>query len=838
MTARSLILAFCLFWPPAAALAQDAPSAPHLRIEPGMHIAPIMDAETDQARDLLVTSGDSTVRIWALPELRLLRVLRPPIGPSNAGTAGAVALTPDGKIAAVGGWPSGETGQYAVDLFDVATGQLVRQFKADEPVVALAFSGDGLRLAAGLYSKGIRVWHMADGTVEEDRDYPDQVQALDFGLGRLAVASLDGAVRLYAETSQDAGLHPSQRVATEAGRTPWSLRFSPDGRSLAIAFEDKTAVEVRSASDLSLEAKPDVGGLAADQGFYAAAWSLDSSTVFAGGGVSQVAGSNYQVFAWANRGTGPRRVASSGSDQVISAIWTLRDPDSFVTADTSPTIQVFTDGNSRIKKQKPQANFAYLAQGANEPAVFNISDDGTVVETGYFGSPNRPIHLDVSTLSVQQLDAPTPGLGGWQSTAGDMRVEHFAYDEHPELNGQPLGLERADTAYSVDVRNNRVLVGSQSALSLFGASGHKTWSIPTTAAFRVAQSPDGRLVVAAHDDGTVRWYRASDGAELMAVFVLADDKRWVAFTPGGYYAAGPGAEDLVGWQVNHGPEQAADFFPASKFRERFYRPDVVSLVLKTLDETEAVRQADAAAARGEPEAAQQAPAAQPQAEAAQAAPAAQPQAEAAQAAPAAQPQAESGQAAPAAQPQAEAAQAAPAAQPQAGAPQEAPAAQPEAEASQQAPTAQPQAEAAQQTQAPQPEAPTTAQQAPAAQHEAEAAQEAPAAQNEAAPPPVASLPTLAPVRVILHVAKDDVSHARRAADVRQALAAAGLEVADRVPVDAGRSGPSIRYYFQSDRKAAAEVSHVLEPLLGAVAPAPIRKRANLPEPGAIEVAIP
>src|SRR5580698_2068594 len=104
MTARSLILAFCLSWAPAAALAQDPPNAPRLRIEPGMHTAPIIDAETDQARDLLVTSGDSTVRIWALPDLRLVRVLRSPAG--DEGSPGAVALTPDGKIAAVAGWPA------------------------------------------------------------------------------------------------------------------------------------------------------------------------------------------------------------------------------------------------------------------------------------------------------------------------------------------------------------------------------------------------------------------------------------------------------------------------------------------------------------------------------------------------------------------------------------------------------------------------------------------------------------------------------------------------------------------------------------------------------------
>ena len=52
----------------------------------------------------------------------------------------------------------------------------------------------------------------------------------------------------------------------------------------------------------------------------------------------------------------------------------------------------------------------------------------------------------------------------------------------------------------------------------------------------------------------------------------------------------------------------------------------------------------------------------------------------------------------------------------------------------------------------------------------------------AAAPPVAGLPTLAPIRVVLNVARDDVGHHRRATDIRQALAAAGLEVADHVPV--------------------------------------------------------
>jgi hypothetical protein len=95
-------------------------------------------------------------------------------------------------------------------------------------------------------------------------------------------------------------------------------------------------------------------------------------------------------------------------------------------------------------------------------------------------------------------------------------------------------------------------------------------------------------------DGTIRWYRWSDGKELLALFVDRESKAWVAWTPSGYYSASPGGEELIGWHVNRGWEQAADFFPAARFRDTYARPDIVERVLDTLDEAEAVRLANAA----------------------------------------------------------------------------------------------------------------------------------------------------------------------------------------------------------------------------------------------------
>ncbi|MEL6359324.1 MAG: caspase family protein, partial [Bacteroidota bacterium] len=47
--------------------------------------------------------------------------------------------------------------------------------------------------------------------------------------------------------------------------------------------------------------------------------------------------------------------------------------------------------------------------------------------------------------------------------------------------------------------------------------------------------------------------------------------------------------DLFGWHINQGPDKEALFYSADRFRDTYYRPDVVRLILQTYDEDEALR---------------------------------------------------------------------------------------------------------------------------------------------------------------------------------------------------------------------------------------------------------
>ena len=132
----------------------------------------------------------------------------------------------------------------------------------------------------------------------------------------------------------------------------------------------------------------------------------------------------------------------------------------------------------------------------------------------------------------------------------------------------------------------------------YDAKGEQRWNQPARAVPGASISrPTAKSSSVAYDDGTIRWLRWTDGEELLALFVEPQSRKWVAWTPSGYYMASAGGEDLIGWHVNRGWNQEADFFPASQFRAEYNRPDIVRLVLQTRDEAEAVRRANAASER-------------------------------------------------------------------------------------------------------------------------------------------------------------------------------------------------------------------------------------------------
>ena len=127
------------------------------------------------------------------------------------------------------------------------------------------------------------------------------------------------------------------------------------------------------------------------------------------------------------------------------------------------------------------------------------------------------------------------------------------------------------------------MLGADWSLRAFAADGTPLWTRPVPGVvWAVNITGDGRLVVAAYQDGTIRWHRMSDGVELLAFMPLPDRTNWVAWTPEGFYAATPGAHGILRWHINNGWDAPADSVPIENIPGS-YRPTMLPLVLQELE---------------------------------------------------------------------------------------------------------------------------------------------------------------------------------------------------------------------------------------------------------------
>jgi WD40 repeat protein len=586
--ARSLaLLPALLFFANPAALAQLS-EQPMLVVDPGMHTAPIRAVAVDAAGRLAVTgSDDKTVRLWSLTDGKLLRTIRMPAGPGNIGKIFAVAMSPDGVLVAAGGW-TGNAPEQRIYLFETRTGKMTARIAALPNVTdSLAFSADGRYLAAGIaFRNGLRVYDRDRQWTEafRDTDYADRIAGVTFAAdGRLAAASPDGKVRLY---GRDFKLVVPPRKTTGGDQPHW-IAFSPDGSALAVGHADAATVDLFDGHSLAPLPGPNVEGVR-NGTLGIVTWSKDGRTLYAGGTYSD--GSVKLVPAWANAGRGERRTLPAGRD-TISGLAALPDGRLLVAAQ-DPFLELLEpDGRPRWAHTAPTADFR------GQEAVLAVSADGTIVDFGFEQRGKSPLRFDLRALKLTR--EPPADHQTMRATQAGLAVEGWRNGFSPTLDGKPIKLQQHERSQSLAVHPDgaRFVLGAEWNLLAIDAKGQQLWQRKApNVVWGVNISGDGRLVVAAYSDGTIRWHRMDDGRELLALLVLADKQNWVAWTPEGFYGATAGAFGVLQWQVNRGFDAAADTVPVYAI-PKLRRPEALALVLQELETARALGIADMKAAR-------------------------------------------------------------------------------------------------------------------------------------------------------------------------------------------------------------------------------------------------
>lgn len=574
-----------------------------------MHNAALGQIRSDAAFSRLYTvSLDKTLRIWRMADLQPLRTVYLPAEPGLEGTPYGLTVSRDGKRAYVGGVTGWQWNRAAhVYVIDADRGRIdgrIGRFENDA-ILSLDLSPDGKRLVVGLARGGVHVIDAETGTtLSTDAAYAAPVSFVHFAPdGRLATTSEDGCVRVY---GRDMALaFRSQYPPVPAGQPQCTgsqlggIRFSPDGKWLAFGVRYRAEggryqPEVTVMDAATLAVRRTLRSSEADQqSLCCVAWSPDSATLYVSGNVH--GDTPTPIYRVQGALTGALERWNVGRQQINNMLPLPQGQ--IVLATTVPSItrvgadgHVVIDRDGRPQHMRPH-NLDFYAQRADLSA-FRVSADGQSLAfargdasrlRANIGAPNQ-----LSVLTTEGLDdkallpARRSGVAKVETSTGI-----YAYRDPTRVNGKPVALEREESVWSWAVHASLpiAVLGTQWRLRVVDAQGKPlpAWESPPylpATAFHTLITADGKKVVVALGDGTVRWYGIDSGRELLGLFVHTNGRDWVAWRGDGYYASSPQGDQYVGWLVNRGDQQSPDFYRAVQFERRLYRPELVRVALR------------------------------------------------------------------------------------------------------------------------------------------------------------------------------------------------------------------------------------------------------------------
>jgi WD40 repeat protein len=614
---RERRIAVTLAEPPKIQPTQDQ-GGPLLMLDTGGHMAKMTGLTfTPDGKQLVSAGDDKVIRVWDWEAGKTIRTIRGQVGPGHEGKIFAMALSPDGRWLAAAGWMDSTIATTPccgdIRLYDFATGKLVALLKGHTAVVnslafspdskrlisggglgdlsaiiwdvegrkslhrlqghkaeicAVAFAPNGERVVTGSYDATLRLWRVSDGgLIAEMKGHMDKVSralAIRSSDGMIASGDYAGEIRLW-----DGNTGRFVRTLANQGGEVGSLRFSPDGKLLLSTFGECGSCS-RIQHVWNVATGEDRATHATDENFvYAAAISPDGKLAATGGG------NKFKIGVW-ELATGAPVNGPQGKPVVLAGT-------------SAPSwAAAFSADGKRIGWGNTWRTHTTLA---SNPLQYQLRLPAPGSALG------RPEPLG---------EAAARGFVRARVTLGDLTLLHrkggaFGYDAFLDIKqGDKViaSMERDSTngyrhlAYSFTPDGQTIISGGAGVLTAYDLKGYRLGDFVghESDIWAVTPSPDGKFLVSGSADQTVRLWNLKT-RELIVTLFNGTDGEWVMWTPQGYYTGSPGADKIVGWQINKGSDQVPDYVGADQLRDHLNRPDIVEKAIILASAEQAVREA-------------------------------------------------------------------------------------------------------------------------------------------------------------------------------------------------------------------------------------------------------
>ncbi|MDP7158754.1 MAG: caspase family protein [SAR324 cluster bacterium] len=532
---------------------------------------------------LVTASDDKTIRIWNPKNGREERKILGQLGSGSEGKIYSIALSPDGKLLASGGYFMPE---HVIRLHDFHSGELRQILKGHENVVYdLDFSPDGRWLVSGSGDYTVRIWKRSGsrftaGPVLQGHENDVYAVRLFEDKGRLRVvsASDDHTVRLWdAESGR-------QLALGRHDEDPNWIAVGPDW--IASAGYDKTIriwdYALRPIRTIRSETKPT--GLAAHP---------DGNRLLSG-----TSSYPYKVNIW-NVHSGKLLTSYTGHENLTMAVGWLPDGTAVSAGGDDKEIVFWDADTGREKRRIVGGGRAVWASGL-KGSQFGF---GTTWTANY-GKSDLEHAFDFASLQVTKLSkSDASSFQRLRTHFGPLRLSHekggdYGYSDAvlviKEGSRERARVVRDATGgyvhrvYGFTPDGSIVSGGANGQLSVYNKDGKELANLVGHEGTIWVLAVEGNRLLSGSADQTLKlWDLGQVGSKqtiepTVSLFVSFDKtlsppepSGWVAWTKSGYYASSLNGDRLIGFHVNRGSEKSARFYDSSRFYESLYNPELV-----------------------------------------------------------------------------------------------------------------------------------------------------------------------------------------------------------------------------------------------------------------------